>query len=85
MQESHKEKLHNIYVVGMQSESTWATDAEIFSMASFIKTDIAVFAIHGLKKQWIIYTASLLNGYSSDAIMLQHSFGNHFDVLVNLQ
>jgi hypothetical protein len=43
---------------GMENNGTWATDAEIMAAASLLRTDIVVYAQHGLSFGWLSYPAS---------------------------
>jgi hypothetical protein len=69
---------------GMRNDGVWATETEILSAASFLKTDIVVYSQYGNSMKWLQYPASLsLSDLTHDALFLSNESGTHFDVVLS--
>ena len=73
----------------MASNGVWATDVEIMSAASLLKTDIYVYATHGItrsrKMAWLRYPSGFtLKKGTNTAIYLQNLNQDHFDVVLSV-
>ena len=65
-------------------DGTWATDAEILGAASLLQTDILVYSQYGSSFKWAAFPASLeLGNWSAEALFLDNSSGQHFDVAIS--
>ena len=63
----------------MMKDSLWATDAEILATAFVLRTDIVIFAKHGLQKEWVWYCASL-----SITNETRSNLDKHFKVVLDI-
>jgi hypothetical protein len=68
----------------MTKSGIWASEVEIFATAHLLKTDIYIYGKSGKTFSWLKFSAAFIDStvVSSDkAIYLNHTNGNHYDVV----
>ena len=74
---------------GMCRNAVWASEVEIFASAHYLKTDIFVYSLVGHRQQWLRHISAQLVepqcAVSGKSIYLQHTHGNHYDVVMAVE
>ncbi|KAK3086547.1 hypothetical protein FSP39_020072 [Pinctada imbricata] len=71
----------------MRETSVWASEVEIFASAHFLRTDIYVYSHVGSNDVWLKHSGQFVEpnlAVSEHAINLQHTHGNHYDIILNV-
>ena len=65
----------------MELDGIWATEAEIFSAAGMLNTDVHIYCNPGNENKWLKYKSVILGEkpVTTKSIFLDNSKGNHFD------
>ncbi|KAK3104116.1 hypothetical protein FSP39_024549 [Pinctada imbricata] len=77
-----------IYSSRMGCDGTWATDTEIHAMAHMLQTNIYTYSLHGTSWKWLKFSTMPMkisdNNESGEALYIQNTNLNHFDVVISV-
>ena len=69
----------------IDSNSVWATEAEILATANLIQHDIVVYEKSGDSMEWLTYPASFTLTNTTETALYLENLAKHFNVVINIQ